>query len=87
MEYSPDSPVVNDYNYLVPQSSLPDLLQTIFNRFEEFDDEQFRRPLVYVMYSDVDWTILTSGRQVRMVKKRKISLDMDDNYDTIAREE
>ncbi len=39
MEYSPDSPVVNDYNYLVPQSSLPDLLQTIFNRFEEFDDE------------------------------------------------
>ena len=42
---------------------------------------------MYVMYSDVDWTILTSCRQVRMVKKIKISLDMDDNYDTIAREE
>ena len=40
IEYAPDSPIANDYNFLVPNSCLGDLLKRVDHRFEEFDDSR-----------------------------------------------
>ena len=40
MECVPDSPIADDYNFLVPNSCLGDLLKRVDHRFEEFDDSR-----------------------------------------------